>query len=183
VIDRTAGQGRYAQLEREQRWILASRPGGLDRPVAIVDLYIAGTRLRVRRMTTETDVVYKLGQKVRPTPDDPARVKLTNMYLSEPEYSTLARLGGAEISKTRWRWIPRERPLVVDVFEGRLAGLVLAETELGPDEPRVDPPPLVMADVTNDDRFSGGTLAATTSAQLTALVTTLAAGRSAAPGV
>ena len=182
MIDRTAGQGRYARPEREQRWILASRPDGLDRPVAIVDLYIPGTRLRVRRMTTDTDVVYKLGQKVRPTPDDPELVKLTNMYLSEPEYSTLARLGGAEISKTRWRWISLDRPLVVDVFEGPLAGLVLAEMELGPDEPRVDPPPLVVADVTNDDRFSGGTLATTTSAQLTALVAALSPDWSAAPG-
>jgi CYTH domain-containing protein len=153
-------------VEREQRWILARRPDDLDRPVSIVDLYIPGTRLRVRHMETDTGVVYKLGQKVRPTPEDPELVKLTNMYLSEPEYSTVARLGGAEIRKTRWRWTPGERPLVVDVFEGPLAGLVLAEMDLGPDEPRVGPPPLVMADVTHDDRFSGGTLALTTAPQL-----------------
>lgn len=173
MINRTAGQGRYAQLEREQRWVLARRPDELDRPVSILDLYIPGTRLRLRRMETGTDVVYKLGQKVRPTPDDPELVKLTNMYLSEPEYSTVARLGGAEIRKTRWRWMPGDRPLVVDVFEGPLTGLVLAERELGPDESRRDPPPLVVADVTNDDRFSGGTLATTTPAQLTALLTAL----------
>jgi CYTH domain-containing protein len=178
VINRTAGQGRYARVEREQRWILACRPDGLDRPVSIVDLYVPGTRLRVRRMETDTDVVYKLGQKVRPLAEDPEVVKLTNMYLSEAEYSTLARLGGAEIRKIRWRWIPGERPLVVDVFEGPLAGLVLAEMELGPDERRVGPPPLMVADVTKDDRFCGGTLAATTHAQLSALLTAL----SAAPG-
>jgi hypothetical protein len=141
--------------------------------VSIVDRYIPGTRLRLRRMETGTGVVYKLGQKVRPTPEDPELVKLTNMYLSEPEYATVARLGGAEIRKTRWRWTPGDRPLAVDVFEGALAGLVVAEMELGPHETRRDPPPLAVADVTNDDRFSGGMLAATTAAQLTVLLTTL----------
>jgi CYTH domain-containing protein len=141
--------------------------------VSIVDLYIPGTRLRLRRMEADTDVVYKLGQKVRPTPDDPERVLLTNMYLSEPEYAMVARLGGAEVRKTRWRWVPGERPLVVDVFAGALAGLVLAEMELGADEARRDPPPLAVADVTNDDRFSGGTLAAMTAVQLTAALAAL----------
>lgn len=176
MINRTAGQGRYARVEREQRWILARRPDGLEQPVSIVDLYITGTSLRVRRMETDTEVVYKLGQKVRPTPADPELVMLTNMYLSEPEYSTMARLGGAEIRKTRWRWMPGERPLVVDVFEGPRAGLVLAEMELGPDEARVDPPPLVVADVTNDDRFCGGTLATMTGAQLTAVMVAVGGG-------
>jgi hypothetical protein len=177
VINRAAGQGRYAQPEREQRWVLARRPDGLDRPVSILDLYIPGTRLRLRRMETDTEVVYKLGQKVRPTPDDPELVRLTNMYLSESEYGSVARLGGAEIRKTRWRWMPGDGPLVVDVFEGPLAGLVLAEVELGPDEARRQPPPLVVADVTNDDRFSGGRLAPITPAQLTALLAALSAAR------
>jgi CYTH domain-containing protein len=166
VIERSAGQGRYAQVEREQRWILSRRPVGIDSPMSIVDLYIPGTRLRLRRMESDTGVTYKLGQKVRLTPADPELVKLTNIYFSESEYSTVARLGGAEIRKTRWRWSPGDYPLVVDVFEGPLAGLVLAERELGPDQRRARPPPHAVADVTNDDRFSGGTLATTTAAQL-----------------
>src|SRR5580658_3853384 len=62
VINRTAGQGRYAQVEREQRWILPTRPDDLADPVSIVDLYIHGTRLRLRRMETiavNPEVVYK----------------------------------------------------------------------------------------------------------------------------
>jgi CYTH domain-containing protein len=170
MIGRTPGQGRYAQMEREQRWILRELPGDLDHPVSIVDLYISDTRLRLRRMENNSVVVYKLGQKVRVAEGEPEMVKLTNLYLSEREYTTLAQLGGAEIRKTRWRWSQPERPVVVDEFGGRLAGLVLAELELGPDDPRMKSPPLAAADVTDEDRFSGGRLALTSAAELVSLL-------------
>ncbi len=48
---------------------------------------------------------------------------------------------------------------MIDQFQGRLDGLVLAEVELGPEAARLAPPPFVVRDVTNDDRFSGGALA------------------------
>jgi CYTH domain-containing protein len=56
--------------------------------------------------------------------------------------------------------------MAVDEFGGPLTGLVLAEVELGPDETRLGPPPLSVADVTDDDRFSGGTLSGTTETEL-----------------
>jgi CYTH domain-containing protein len=166
VTNRIAGEGRYARTERQQRWVLGARPDGLDRPVSIVDLYVTGTRLRLRRMEDRDASVYKLGQKVRVTPDSPESVMMTNMYLSEGEYDVLTPLGGAEIRKTRWRWAGGERTLAVDEFGGPLTGLVLAEVELGPDERRLGPPPLSVADVTDDDRFSGGNLSGTTKTEL-----------------
>jgi CYTH domain-containing protein len=162
VVSRNPGDGRYAQFEREQRWILEGRPDDLEQPVSIVDLYIRGTRLRLRRVENAAEVVFKLGQKVRPEPSSPEVVKLTNIYLSEPEYGVLAKLGGDKILKTRWRWAPGERTLTVDVFGGDLTGLILAEVELQPGERRLNGPPLMVADVTDDGRFSGGSLAVTT---------------------
>jgi CYTH domain-containing protein len=170
VISRTPGEGRYAQVEREQRWILEELPHDLDQPVSIVDLYISDTRLRLRRMEQNGVAVYKLGQKVRVAEGQPEMVKLTNLYLSEQEHATVAQLAAAEIRKTRWRWSRPEGPMVVDEFQGRLAGLVLAELELRPDDPRMTRPPLAVADVTDDDRFSGGTLARTSTADLLSLL-------------
>lgn len=69
--------------------------------MSIVDLCIQGTRLRLRRMEEDAEMVYKLGQKVRPESGKPEVVKLTNMYLSAPEYGVLASLDGMEIRKTR----------------------------------------------------------------------------------
>jgi CYTH domain-containing protein len=63
------------------------------------------------------------------------------------------------LSKTRWQWNVSGRSLVADEFHGRLAGLVLAEVELDLKDERLAMPPGSIADVTDDDRFSGGTLA------------------------
>jgi CYTH domain-containing protein len=171
MIDRAPGQGRYARLEREQRWVLRERPADvLGPPVSIVDLYLAGTTLRLRRMESETTVVCKLGQKVRADPSSPARAMVTNLYLTEPEFATFLVLGGDQIAKVRWRWPEGGRSLVVDQFEGPLDGLLLAEVELDAGATWQHDPPLAVADVTDDDRFSGGRLSRTTSEQLQLLL-------------
>jgi hypothetical protein len=166
---RRPGEGRYAQIEREQRWVLPGRPDGLVHPSSIVDIYLTGTRLRLRRVTSGADVVYKLGQKVRPDERSPELVKLTNIYLSFEEYSRLLRLPGSELRKTRWRLASGPAAhgpaahgpaaVAVDEFHGHLSGLFLAETELAPDATLLDPPVAGAVDVTTDDRFSGGSLA------------------------
>jgi adenylate cyclase len=171
VIDRRAGEGRYAHLEREQRWLLQAAPTELTAPVSIADRYLRGTRLRLRRIENDGAVVYKLGQKVRTESDQPERNKLTTMYLSVEEYSILGRLDGHDIGKTRWRWAGPGHTLAVDVFHGALTGLILAECELSDLEPRRTPPPGAVVEVTDDDRFAGGTLARTTAEDIGRLLT------------
>jgi CYTH domain-containing protein len=172
---RAPGEGRYAQVEREQRWVLARLPDGVIDPTSIVDVYLTGTRLRLRTMTTRSDVVYKLGQKVRPDANSPEIVKLTNIYLSQEEHAQLLGLPGCELHKTRWRLPGLPRPVVVDEFHGHLTGLVLAETELHPDDNLWTLPVADAADVTADDRFSGGFLASLTAPQVTDLFAVVAA--------
>lgn len=125
----------------------------------IVDRYILGTRLRLRRVESGSDVVYKLGQKVRVDEGDPTTVQLTNLYLSEDEYLVLRELPAAELCKTRAPMSWGDRTVAVDRFSGRLEGLVLCEVELAPEERLLALPPWAAADVTHDDRFSGGGLA------------------------
>ena len=78
---------------------------------------------------------------------------MTNLYLTEDEYALLSRLEAAPLHKVRHAWPTGGREYSVDAFMGDLEGLVLAEIELGPDEPLLPPPPLTAADVTHDDRF------------------------------
>jgi CYTH domain-containing protein len=174
-MHRTPGEGRYAHIEREQRWVLGTLPDGLTDSSSIVDRYLDRTRLRLRTVTAGGVTTYKLGQKVRPEPGSPALVKLTNMYLSAGEYAVLCELPGPELRKTRWRSALVSGRLVVDVFAGPLAGLILAELELRPGEAGVALD-LPAVDVTNDDRFSGGRLAeleATDAKRLLAEVATM----------
>jgi CYTH domain-containing protein len=153
------GEGRYSRPEREQRWILEALPGDRHDPVEILDHYLTGTRLRLRRMESDEEVLWKLGQKVRERNELPELVKLTNIYLSEQEYLALIDLDATSLSKTRWHWDFSGRSMAADDFHGPLAGLVLAEVELRLDDERLPLPPGGIADVTDDDRFSGGALA------------------------
>lgn len=159
MSERSPGEGRYARLEREQRWLLAAVPDQAQPRSEILDRYLHGTRLRLRRVTLPDQVIYKLCQKVRLVDDDPERVKLTNIYLSAEEYDTFATSSGVEIAKQRFvmPWGPAD--LAVDRFQGRLDGLVLAEAELGPEDGLHELPSFALADVTHDDRYSGGALA------------------------
>lgn len=170
MSERRPGEGRYARLEREQRWLLATVPDQARHQSEIRDRYLQGTRLRLRRVTLADRVIYKLGQKVRLVDGDPERVKLTNIYLSAGEYDTFATLAGDEIVKERFvmAWGPTR--LAIDRFQGRLDGLVLAEAELGPEDDLHESPPFALADVTHDHRYSGGALAHASDQELETLL-------------
>lgn len=139
------------------------------RIVRIADRYLSGTRIRLRQATETTDnggdverIVYKLTQKV-PGPNGTPGL-ITTMYLDASEHAVLAQLPAASLRKTRLS-IP---PLGVDVFEDPLAGLVLTEAEFDDDESMVAyvPPAQVVAEVTHDQRLTGGRLAVTTRREL-----------------
>jgi len=66
------------------------------------------------------------------------------------------------LAKTRWR-VPVEGGLTaeVDVYEGRLAGLVVAELEFGSEEDSgcFDPPGWLGEEITGEERYANQTLA------------------------
>lgn len=168
---REPGEGKYARVEREQRWAVAEMPPDAQHIAEIIDRYIAGTLLRLRRMEgSRGEVVFKLGQKVRQVAADPEIVNITNSYLSADEFGILAELPAAELRKTRWYVEWQGRSLAIDEFHGCHRGLLTAEAELEVDAPRQPAPPFAVADVTNDDRFSGGALATASDVELKALV-------------
>lgn len=157
---REPGRGRYAQPERERRFLLDAMPTGLGPPREIVDLYVEGTTLRVRRVTGGSRTTFKLTQKVRSDAGDPAETALTNTYLSEAEYALLtARLPGSELIKTRRTCTHEGLTLAVDEFHGALDGLLLAEVEAEQGDAPMPLPHWLGPEVTHDDRYSGGTLA------------------------
>lgn len=132
---------------------------GVSNPQSILDRYVMGTRLRIRKVESGEETVFKLGQKVRSDPSSPEYVSLTNIYVSAAEYEVLSVLPAAELRKTRWTATFDGQRVAVDAFEGPLAGLVLAEVELAEDQSRWPLLAGTLLDVTDDDRFSGGSLA------------------------
>jgi len=156
-------EGKYARIERERRFLLASLPSAS--PVTdsrrITDRYLPGTRLRLRRVDYSDGEACELKFTQKVPADRPGHVRglITNTYLSPTEYELLASLPGDVLSKTRFS-LP---PLSIDVFDPPLHGLVLAEMEFttDPEATSFPLPPVAIAEVTDDVRFTGGNLART----------------------
>ena len=161
--------GKYARVERERRFLLADLPS--DPPATairtITDRYLIGTTLRLRHMSDQRGGgdQYKFTQKIPAARPGPVQGLITNTYLSKAEYDLLTDLPATMLIKTRYS-IP---PLGIDVFTSALHGLVLAEAEFDTDNAMLafQPPKFVIAEVTEDQRFTGGRLATTSREQLT----------------
>ena len=158
---------KYARRERERRFLLRRVPDTPHptRVVAITDHYLVGTRLRLRRTVEDGEarpMVHKLTQKVPGPGGGPGLI--TNLYLSADEYDLLLRLPAKRLDKVRYR----VAPLGVDEFSGRHRGLVLAEAEFESDEGMAvfRRPDWVLAEVTDDERLTGGRLAQMSRAEL-----------------
>jgi CYTH domain-containing protein len=158
-------ESKYARVERERRYVLQDLPEGLTRVdphVQITDNYITGTRLRLRKVrdprTNKWTV--KFTQKFAPNPDDLSRTIITNTYLNALEAESLPMFNANEIRKNRYHFQFDGKEFAIDMFLGDLFGLVLAEVSFDSDEEldRFPPPPFALADVTNNELFSGGRL-------------------------
>jgi CYTH domain-containing protein len=153
---------KYIAVERERRWLGRDVPRELVlRSEAIDDLYVAGTRLRLREARPSDGSRPQL-KLTRKADVDPATRLLTTIYLPESEFAVLsATLQGARLRKLRHRLqAPPGVSLAVDEFHGELAGLVLIEAEFVTDEERVafPSPPFALREVTDDPRYTGGQL-------------------------
>src|SRR5579863_2348891 len=149
---------KYARLERERRFLVDRFPSGdIVRTRHIMDRYIDGTLLRLREQTDESGgAIFKLTQKVPAVAKGAQQGLITTIYLTEDEFRLLSRLPGRMLYKVRYS-VP---PLGIDVFEGTLEGLRLAEAEFN-SAAEADAfvlPDFILHEVTGDMRFTGGQL-------------------------
>lgn len=148
---------KYAVVERERRFLLASLPKGVVSTEEIVDWYVVGTRLRLREMRgPDGIVVRKLSHKVRLS-DGPAEVACTNIYLDDQEWEVLRGLPARVLRKKRH--LLHRDGLVVAVDEHE-DGTLVAEID-DRDQPSQPVPEWlgVVTDVSDDERWTGASLA------------------------
>ena len=148
---------KYSHLEIERRWLvdlsaidLASVPFR-----EIDDLYIADSRLRLRRISGPDEVIFKLGKKYgkRTALSEP----ITNLYLTENEYRRFAELPGHQTRKRRYSL----KPGSLDVYLEPHKDLAVFEVEFD-DEGTANsfqPPSFVTREITDVSAFSGVSLA------------------------
>jgi CYTH domain-containing protein len=174
--------GKYARFELERRFLVERLPERKDQSQGwrITDRYILSTRLRLRRMEPLAggEAVLKLGQKEVPSPPHFSRMTITNIYLSPGEYDVFAVLPANELHKTRYSLDDAGRTYGVDVFDGHLVGLILAEVGFETSDHMNEQwhlPPWVLREVSDDLRFTGGALADLTQKEAATLIRQLSA--------
>ena len=150
---------KYSHLEIERRWLvdlsaidLASVPFR-----EIDDLYIADSRLRLRRISGPDEVIFKLGKKYgkRTALSEP----ITNLYLTENEYRRFAELPGHQTRKRRYS-LSRGS---LDVYLEPHKDLAVFEVEFSDERTAhsFQPPSFVTREITGESAFSGVSLAET----------------------
>jgi len=152
----------YTVVERERRWLCREVPRSLIRQtLTVTDLYVTGTRLRLREMRPidGSPAMLRLTRKA----DVDAYTRLiTSIYLPEEEFALLASvLPGERLQKIRHRLhAPPGVVLSVDEFQGELSGLILAEAEFPTaQELAAFPAPAFAArEVTSEVQYTGAEL-------------------------
>lgn len=152
-------QEKYARIERERRFLLAQFPSNtmVVRNRRITDNYIEGTTLRLRKQSYNDGLTtFKLTQKLPLRGNGAQQGFITSMYLTQDEFQVLAQLPARKLTKTRFS-VP---PFGIDVFDGLLEGLILAEAEFesATAAETLTVPFFVIGEVSADDRFTGGQL-------------------------
>jgi CYTH domain-containing protein len=150
---------KYAKIERERRFLLAQFPAKANvvRIRRIADRYIEGTTLRLREQSDDDGPrICKLTQKLSACANGAQHGFITSMYLTEDEFRVLAQLPASKLSKTRYS-VP---PFGIDLFEGTLEGLLIAEAEFDSAAAAraLTLPSFLGQEVSADHRFTGGEL-------------------------
>jgi len=155
-------KSQYMAIERERRWLCSKFPTDkITRTEVIKDLYVTGTRLRLRS-ARPTDGGTAMLRFSRKSDADIHTRLITSIYLSEDEFEIMASsLIGVQINKLRHRLNPLPGVMMlVDEFQGDLSGLILVEAEF--DTPYLlssfPTPDFVIREVTDDLRYTGGYL-------------------------
>ena len=152
-------QNKYARIERERRFLLDRFPQNANvlRTRRITDRYIDGTTLRLREQSDDSGLaVFKLTQKLPAVGSGAAQELVTTLYLAREEFDILSQLSASRLDKVRYS-VP---PFGIDVFEGTLQGLILAEAEFDSDASAaaLAIPSFIFREVSSDRRFTGGNL-------------------------
>jgi CYTH domain-containing protein len=154
---------KYAHMERERRWLvdMSTRPTLENTPfVSVKDNYIEDSRLRLRRMIDSATGQQSLKLTKKYETADPLARPIVTAYLDEAEYALLARLPSRCLAKRRYEIADGNQIFSLDIFEGMMKGLELAEIEQACDADlrTVSPPAWTHREVSDDVRYQGGML-------------------------
>lgn len=144
---------KYSAAEIERRWLVDLQLVGSLAALPcreIEDLYIAGTNLRLRKVSGD-EVVFKLGKKYGKTHRCVEQV--VSVYLTELEFNVMATLPGSRVKKSRYTLAGG----LLDVYQSPNQGFAVFEVEFQSETAANDytPPRFVLAEITQDATYNG----------------------------
>lgn len=150
---------KYAVLETERKFLVASLPEGEHESRLIVDRYVVGTRLRLREVThPDGTVEHKLTQKIRMGEGPGDAVACSTLYLSPAEWRLMVQsMPVRTLVKTRHLYVRDGLTVAIDEIG---SGVLLAEIDGGDTRPEEVPDWLdVVLEVGDDEAWAGVWLA------------------------
>lgn len=145
-------------------------------PNRLVDVYIPENathpHIRLRRKGN----TYEITKKVPLAADDLSEHSEQTIPLEQAEFESLTSGHGRLIEKDRYNVVIEGHPAEVDVFSGKLEGLVLIDFEfsLAADKQAFTPPACCLAEVTQEEFLAGGILSGKSYADIEANLTRFA---------
>ncbi|HMS92616.1 MAG TPA: hypothetical protein PKC05_03950 [Candidatus Saccharibacteria bacterium] len=153
-----------SEIELELTYLASRMPEEVlnVQPMPMVDIYIpeAGKdhpHLRLRQKGDKYEITKK---EPIETGDASAQLE-TTIPLEKIEFDALSQASQAKVEKNRYYVVIEGSPAEVDVFEGKLKGLVLIDFEFDSEEDKSSfkPPITCLCDVTQEEFIAGGLLA------------------------
>ncbi|MFT4532652.1 MAG: adenylate cyclase [Candidatus Saccharimonadales bacterium] len=150
------------ELEVELTFLASDLPPEISggKPQILKDVYVNRSNglwiLRLRKR----DNYFELTKKLKLSPTDHSLHEETNIEITEDEYNILAPCSELVIEKKRYKVDIEGRSAEVDVFGGRLKGLVLIDFEFPSvtDRDAFSAPKYCLYDATQDKEISAGVL-------------------------
>lgn len=147
-------------IELERTFLAKSIPQGIKDGEEMIDIYVPTTAehpiLRIRKK----DDFYEITKKKPVIEGDSSKLSEETIMLSEAEFQELEQVIGKRVYKTRYKYLHKDKTAEIDVFQGRLHGLVLIDFEFHSEEEKnsFEMPDFCLAEVTQDEVFAGGKL-------------------------
>lgn len=152
------------EIELELTYLAKTLPKEIKgvKPIEMIDLYIPKTgiahpTLRLRKKGDS----YELTKKSPVNSSDSSEQYEHTIKLNKLEYNALQKAGGRIVEKDRYQVYINEYQAEVDVFKGKLAGLVLIDFEFATKDEKNAflAPSICLKEITQEQWCAGGYLA------------------------
>lgn len=146
-------------IELEKTYLAKFIPKELENEKEMIDTYIPKDKrhpiLRIRKNGDKFEITKKY-----PVEDDASKQKEHTIPLTKEEFEEVVKLDGKRVEKIRYDYYYNGKKAEIDVFQGKLKGLVLVDFEFDSEEEKenFEMPDFCLADVSNEEFLAGGML-------------------------